>query len=141
MKNAKGVDLKCSHHKNEIIFFFFPVLAPCSIWSSQAGMRSQPQLRPTPDPITHCVGPGNKPVPWLCRDAADPIASQWEFKEMTIMWCNGSISYHLGDHFAIHQCNKSTCYLPKCTQCSMSIISQKSWKKEFLLWHSRNEYD
>ena len=31
-----------------------------------------------PGPLTHCAGPGVKPMPWHCRDTANPIASQWE---------------------------------------------------------------
>ena len=30
------------------------------------------------DPLTHCAGPGIKPVSWCCRDVADPVAPQWE---------------------------------------------------------------
>ena len=34
------------------------------------------------DPITHCTGPGIKPVSQHCRDTADPIVPQQEGPQM-----------------------------------------------------------
>ena len=32
------------------------------------------------DPLTHCAGPGIKPSFWCCRDATDPLRTQWELQ-------------------------------------------------------------
>ena len=51
------------------------------------GIRSKPQLWPMlayvtvaakPDPFSYCTGLGIEPMSWHCRDAANPIAPQWE---------------------------------------------------------------
>ena len=31
-----------------------------------------------PDPLTHWAWPGIEPASWHCRDAANPLAPQWE---------------------------------------------------------------
>ena len=38
-----------------------------------------------PDPLTHCVGPEIKPGSWCCRDAVEPIASQWELQSINLL--------------------------------------------------------
>ena len=62
----------------------FSLFQPCSIWSSSARDEIQDTVATyaieaaTLKPLTHCAGLGNEPAqPWW-RDAADPIAPQWE---------------------------------------------------------------
>ena len=62
-------------------FFFWP---PQSIRSSQvrdqirATVVTYPATVAAHDPLTHCVRPRIEPVSRHSRDAADPIAPQWE---------------------------------------------------------------
>ena len=35
-------------------------------------------------PLTHCTGPGIKPVSQCCRDTADPLVPQWELHAFLI---------------------------------------------------------
>ena len=69
------------------LFFGFPseyaVPAP--------GIRSQLQLRPAatpakmPDPLTHCARPGIKPESWRGRDTVDPVAPEWELRDLVFL--------------------------------------------------------
>ena len=63
-------------------FFFFD--HPLAYGVPGPGIRSEQQLQPTPDPLTHCARPGIKPMSWCCRDAVNPIAPQLELMEMIL---------------------------------------------------------
>ena len=56
-----------------LIFFFF-------FWQHMEfpSLRSQPQLRPIPDPLTHCAGLRILPASQSSRDTTNPAAPQWE---------------------------------------------------------------
>ena len=64
--------------------FFLNFLSTCGIWSSRArdqiwaAVWTYTTAAPTPDPLTHCAGPGIEPVFWHCRDTADPVELQQE---------------------------------------------------------------
>ena len=68
-------------------FFFFTWLS-CSISSAQergqirATVATYAAASATLDPLIHCSGPGIEPLTWHCRNAADPVAPQWELQEM-----------------------------------------------------------
>ena len=47
----------------------------------------------TPDPLTHCAGPGIEPVFRHCSDATDPAAPQQELQVVKIL-SNTSIILH-----------------------------------------------
>ena len=44
-----------------------------------------------PDRVTYCAGAGNKRAYWCYRDAAAPIAPQWEFQE--VFFSNPDVSW------------------------------------------------
>ena len=68
-------------YKLLFFLFFWP---PHSIWSSlardqiQGAVANNTAATATWDLLTHCAGPWIEPVSWHCRDAANPIAPQWE---------------------------------------------------------------
>ena len=43
------------------------------------GIRSESQFRPMQDSLNHCAKLGIEPASWRCRDATNPVVSQWEF--------------------------------------------------------------
>ena len=60
------------------LFLFFSFLA--TLWHMEClgpGIRSAPSVA-TLDRLTYCAGPGIESASWCCRDAADPVAPQWE---------------------------------------------------------------
>ena len=39
------------------------------------------------DPLTHCLGQGNEPASWNCRDVADPMCHSRNFRlQQLLMW-------------------------------------------------------
>ena len=71
-----------------LIYFVFFVL----LWSSQARTQIQTYTAAaaTPNPLTHCAGPGIEPVSWLCRDAccATPQSLKVIFSLKVNVKCN-----------------------------------------------------
>ena len=43
------------------------------------GIRSESQFQPMQDSLNHCAKLGIEPASWRCRDATNPVVSQWEF--------------------------------------------------------------
>ena len=71
--------------------FFFPSFgSPTAYGVPRPGIRSEPQLRPRPDHLTHCAGLEIKPMSRHCRDAIDPTAPQGELQKFSISGGNRS---------------------------------------------------
>ena len=88
-------------------FFFFLFWTSHRLWSPQARdpiwaavvtyATAVTMLKPLP----HFTSQGIEPVFWCCRDAADPVAPQWELQRLTFMehlQCAEQVEEHRGLH-------------------------------------------
>jgi len=62
------------------LFFGFPALYGIPGPGIRATVATYAAAIATPDPLTHCAGPGIEPVFWYCRDTTDPFGPQRELQ-------------------------------------------------------------
>lgn len=62
-----------------LFFFFFPMATTAACVVPSPRIESEPQLWPTPDPLTHCAGPRDR-----TRASAASLAATVEFSNPSI---------------------------------------------------------
>ena len=76
------------HISTSIIFFSFLAtlwhVEPLGQGSNLSHSCDLHSVVATPDPLTHCAGPGTKLAFWHCRDTANPLAPQQELLRLFI---------------------------------------------------------
>ena len=82
-RGLHAVFLSCFLKSFAFLFFFFFFGCPLAYGVPRPGIRSQPQLQPSPsaamlDLLTYCVELGMDPVSWCCRDTPHTIVPPQE---------------------------------------------------------------